>query len=385
MNTIEEGTFSGSRRMLSLMKKEFLQFFRNFALVAIVIFAVVVDPYAAGEMTFDIKNFPFAVLDLDKSFRSGEFLDKLREPYFNRVADTESFTKAQNMLTTSTVGMVIIIPEGFQRTITEGGTAGIQVLFDGTEPNSATVAVSYLAGIALRFSEEILVDAVDLSQTGIDGIPYINSETRVLFNENLYDSGFLVLAEFLNAVTLISILLPAAATVYEKQTGTMEQLIVTPLRVYEIMIAKIIPMSLVILGSTYFGIFLTLKALIGVPMRGSLAYFTLVTVVFLFTTSGLGMLVATIANNLAETILVTLILLIPIVFLSGSFTPPEAMPGWMQFLIMFSPLKYYLEICYGIFLRGVGFQETWPLLLIMSALGGAVFAAGAARFRRTFA
>jgi ABC-2 type transport system permease protein len=385
MKSLPEGTFSGTRRMLSLMKKEFLQFFRNFALVAIVIFAVVLDPYAAGEMTFDVKNFPFAVLDLDKSFRSAQFLDKLREPYFNRVAETESFTEAQDMLNTRKAGMVIIIPEGFQRTISAGKTAGIQVLFDGTEPNSATVAVSYLAGIALQFSEEVLVNAVDISQSGIEGIPYINSETRVLFNENLYDSWFLVLAEFLNAVTLISILLPAAATVYEKQTGTMEQLIVTPLRVYEIMIAKIIPMSLVILGSTYFGIFLTLKTLVGVPMRGSLVYFTIVTVIFLFTTSGLGMLVATIANNLAETILLTFILLFPIVFLSGSFTPPEAMPGWMQFLIMFSPLKYYLEICYGIFLRGVGLQETWSMLLIMSALGGIIFAAGAARFRRTFA
>jgi ABC-2 type transport system permease protein len=352
-------------------------------LVAVVFFAIIIDPWSAGELTLDLKNYGFAVLDLDRSLASSSFLDKLRKPFFRRIENAKNYGEIDELLTSGKAGLVVVIPEGFQKNISGGKSATVQLIFDGTNSNSSTIAISYIAGITTRFSENVIINRWNLTTGQLESIPSVDANTRVLFNENMNDRWFIVLAEFLNAITLIAILLPAAVTVYEKQTGTMEQLIVTPLKTHEIMIAKILPMALLIMVSVYVGLFLVLQVIVGVPLRGSLLYFTLVTLVFLFTTAGLGLLVSTIADNLAETILVTLIILLPLVFLSGSWTPPEAMPEWMQFLIVLSPLKYYLEIGYGIFFRGIGFAETWSSLLILAGLGGAIFTLGVVRFRKS--
>lgn len=369
----------------SIMKKEFRQFFRNIALVLLVIFAVILDPWAASEMTFDLKHYGFSFLDFDQSSQSAQLLEKLRPPYFRLHSEVYSHQEAEELLLSGEVGLVIIIPKGFQRNLSSGKSTEISVILDGTNSNSSTVALSYFAGIVEQFSQNIMLNQWSRYPGSQTELPMVEPVTRVLYNENLQDNWYLVLSEFLNAITMIAIILPAAATVYEKQTGTMEQLIVTPLRIYEIMIGKILPMAMIILVAAYVGIYTVLTSIVGVPLRGSILYFTLVTVVFLFTTAGLGMLVATVANNLAETILATLIILIPIMFLSGTWTPPEAMPEWMQWLIVLSPLKYYLEICYGIFLRGTGFDQSWPSLLTLALLGTIIFSAGAIRFRKNFA
>ena len=377
--------FPSVTRILSIMKKEFRQFFRNIPLVILVFFAVVLDPWAASEMTFDLKNYGFSYLDYDKSSKSAELIEKLQQPYFRLYKEVSSQEEMNRLLDSGEVGFFVVIPQGFEKDLNSGRSTEISVVMDGTNSNSSTVALSYFAGIVEQFSQDIILTQWSKYLGRELHLPVIQPETRVLYNENLKDQWFLVLSEFLNAITMIAIILPAAATVYEKQTGTMEQLIVTPLRIYEIMIGKIIPMSIVILTASYLGIYTVLTNIVGVPLRGSILYFTLVTVVFLFTTAGLGMLIATVANNLAETILATLIILIPIIFLSGAWTPPEAMPEWMQWLIVLSPLKYYLEICYGIFLRGTTLAESWGSLLTLAALGGVIFTAGAVRFRRNFA
>jgi len=375
----------GLRRILSLVKKEFLQFFRNIALVIVVLYSVTIDPYSAGELTLDLKDFAVAVADLDMSSSSAELAAKLRPPFFRIKHQLTDTAPVSRMLTAGEVSMVMIIPEGFERKLERHEQAKVQLVLDGTNANSATIAVSYVAGIAAEFSESVLVERWRLPRGSLNEFPYVRDQTRVLYNPSLDDSLYMVLSEFLTALTMISILLPAALTVYEKQFGTMEQLMVTPLRVHEIMLAKIITTAVIILASSYLGIFTVITGLKGIPMRGSLAYFTLVTVIFLFATSGLGLLISTVANNLSETILLTFIVLVPIAFLSGAWTPPEAMPDWMRMLIYFSPLNYYLEICFGIFFRGVGLAETWLSLLLLLALGVLIFAAGAMRFRKKFA
>jgi ABC-2 type transport system permease protein len=372
-------------RLLSLMRKEFRQFFRNVALVFIVIYAATLDPYAAGELTLDLKHFPIAIVDLDRSSSSAELADKLRPPFFRVVRQLSDTGPIEQMMIEGEVSMVMLIPEGFERRLEQRQQTEVQLILDGTNANSSTIAISYVAGIAAEFSESILLERWKLSRDSLDRFPYVRDQTRVLFNPNLDDSWFMVVSEFLTAITMISILLPAALTVYEKQFGTMEQLMVTPLRVHEIMLSKILTTALIILAATYLGIFTIVMGAKGIPIRGSLLYFALVTLIFLFTTSGLGLLISTVANNLAETILLTFIVLVPIIFLSGAWTPPEAMPLWMSQLILFSPLNYYLEIAYGIIFRGVGLAETWGSLLSLLGLGLLIFVAGAMRFRRKFA
>ena len=373
------------RRILSLMKKEFRQFFRNIPLVAIVLFAATLDPYSAGELTLDLRNFNVAIADLDGSTLSAELAGKLRSPFFrikHRMRDTGEM---ESMLVSGEVSMVMIIPEDFERTLARRRQATVQLVLDGTDANASTIAISYVGGIVNEFSESVAVERWRYSRDSLGDMPLVRDQTRVLFNPNLDDGWFMVISEFLTALTMISILLPAALTVYEKQFGTMEQLMVTPLRVHEIMLAKIFTTGLIILASAYITVFTILKWAKNIPIRGDLFYFGLVTFIFLFATSGLGLLIATLADNLSETILLTFIVLVPISFLSGAWTPPEAMPDWMRALIYFSPLNYYLEISYGIFFRGVGPAETWLSLALLFGLGALIFVAGALRFRRKFA
>ena len=373
------------RRIFSLLRKELRQFLRNVALVFIVIYALTLDPYLAGELTLDLKQFNIAVADMDMSSSSAEFASKLRAPFFRIKERMTSTAQMEELLISGGVAMVMVIPEGFERKLEAREQAQVQLVLDGTHANSATIAISYIAGIAAESSESILLERWRLSRSSLDAFPFVRDQTRVLYNPNLNDGWFMVLSEFLTSLTMISILLPAALTVYEKQFGTMEQLMVTPLRVYEIMFAKITATALIILAGMYLGIFTVIIGAKGIPMRGNLVYFTFVTIIFLFTTSGLGLLISTVANNLSETILLTFIVLVPIAFLSGAWTPPEAMPVWMRQLIYFSPLTYYLEISYGIFFRGVNLAETWMSLLLLFGLGILIFAAGALRFRRRFA
>lgn len=377
--------FFSFRRVKSLMTKEFLQFFRNIPLVLIVFYMIVIDPWSASELSLDLVNYPFATLDLDKTSTSIEFIEKLRAPHFLHMTDLSSFDESEELLMSGEVGMVLVIPEDFQRQIGARKPAKLQVLFDGTQANSATIAIGYLAGIVEQFSEEIILEKWNMSVDEARRLPLINTNTRVLFNENLNDKWFNGAIEFLTALTLVSILLPAAATVYEKQRGTLEQLIVTPLKTFEVMIAKIVPMTVVIMACAYIGIYGILQGVVGMPVRGNIVYFTFITLVYLLTTTGIGLLISTIANNLAETVLITIIVLIPMVFLSGSWTPPETMPQWLQGLIIFSPMKYYLEMCLGVFFRGVGIGETWPSLLILAAISTAAFTLGALRFRKSYA
>ena len=373
------------KRILSLMQKEFRQLFRNVALVGIIIYAVTLDPYMAGELTLDLKEYGIAVADMDKSVASAEFAARLREPFFNIKRRIHSTAPMEDMLIGGDVAMVMVIPDGFERNLSARRQATVQLVFDGTNANSATIALSYIAGIAAEYSETVLLERWRLSPDSLDDFPYVRDQTRVLFNPNLDDGWFMVVSEFLTALTMIAILLPAALTVYEKQFGTMEQLMVTPLRVHEIMFAKIFTTAIVILLASYIGIYTVIVGAKGIPMRGSILYFTLVTAVFLFASSGLGLLIATVTSNLSETILVTFIVLVPIMFLSGAWTPPEAMPDWMRALIYFSPLTYYLDISYGIFFRGTGLAETWIPLTLLLALGVLIFTLGALRFRKKFA
>ena len=374
-----------ARRMLSLMKKELFQFLRNTPLVAVVVFAMTIDPYMAGELTLDLKDYAVAVADLDMTESSAEFAAKLREPFFRVKERLSDIAPMRRMLTAGEVSMVMVIPEGFARRLARRQQAEVQLVFDGTNANSATIAHSYIAGIAAQYAESLLVERWRLPGAALQQVPYVRDQTRVLYTPNLHDSWYMVLSEFLTALTLISIMLPAAMTVYEKQFGTMEQLMVTPLRVHEIMFAKIATTALIILAAAYVGIYTVITWWRGIPMRGSIVYFTVVTIVFLFAATGLGLLIATVANNLSETMLLTFIVLVPIAFLSGAWTPPEAMPPWMQHLVRFSPLTYYLEISFGIFFRGVGPAETWPSLLTLFGLGAMIFTAGALRFRKKFA
>lgn len=371
-------------KLTTLLKKEVLQFLRNIPLLIIVLYACTLDVYMASEFTLDLKNYPVAIYDMDKTQRSNEFIRKIRKPYFAVQSYINDEKEVDELLLSGGVGVVVVIPHRFQDKINSGKSAPVQIILDATSSNTSELASSYLYQIASAFSQDVLVTKWQVSKSAYKTIPIITTQTRNEFNENLLDKWAMCIQEFFTILTLIAILLPATAMVNEKQFGTIEQLMVTPLRPFEIMLSKVIPMVGIFIVASFISIYCIMIPIVGIPLRGSFLDLLILTIVFCFTSSGLGMLISTVSNNLSETVLLTILVLFPIMFLSGAWVPPEAMPVWMQWIMYLSPLKYYLNIGMSIFLKGNSLVFMWKDFLWLLGLGAAIFWLGAIRFRKMF-
>ncbi|MDH5195308.1 MAG: ABC transporter permease, partial [Nitrospira sp.] len=173
--------------------------------------------------------------------------------------------------------------------------------------------------------------------------------------------------------------------VREKEHGTVEQLLVSPVTPLQIMLSKVLAMTLVILAATALAMATVLQPIFGVPIKGSVSLFFLVTVLYSFTTAGLGLFAATVTKNQAQIGMLALLVISPMLLLSGITTPLEAMPPWVQSLMALSPLRYYIDVTYGVLLKGVGLELLWDSILALALLGGSLFGLGMWRFRRQFA
>ena len=371
-------------RFYLLMRKEFLQFFRNVPLILIVLYCMTADVYMAGSVSMDIHEYPIAVYDLDKTKQSREVLERLKKPYFkitNIINDEKDITK---LIENGTVSVVVVIPKYFGKKLSSYSTAEMQVILDGSVSNASQIALGYISSIIGELNSKILFSTWKFSNVAKKIVPYVEARTRYLYNPNLVDQWNFSLQEFFVDVTLIGMLLIATAMVNEKQFGTIEQLMVTPLKTYEIMISKILPMVVVLFFASFIAIFVTLIHLIGVPFLGSVWAFFLVILVYVFTVAGLGLFISTISSNLSDTVLFSILVLVPIMFLSGAFVPIESMPKWMQYFVHLSPLKYFIDLGTGIFLKGNSLFMMWREFLSLLVLGIVLFFIGAKRFRKAY-
>lgn len=371
-------------RLFLLMRKEFLQFFRNIPLLVIVLYCATLDVYSAGEVSMDVNDYPIAVYDMDQSVQSREVIGKLREPFFSITHMITDERQIDALIESGKVSVVVVFPKDFGKKIAAYESGQLQVILDGSNSNASELALRYIHNIVYDHNLNLLVTKWKVSNVTAAMIPYIEYQTQYRYNPNIIDRWSFCLQEFFMIITLIGILLTATAMVNEKQFGTIEQLMVTPLKTFEIMISKIVPMIVVLFVTAFIAVFVILKPLVGIPIIGSIGEFFLVTLIYSFAVSGFGLLISTISNNLSETVLFSILMLVPIMFLSGAWVPPEAMPGWMQILVLVSPLKYYLDLGTGIFLKGNTLVMMWKDLLSLLGLGIIAFLAGAFRFRRVF-
>ena len=215
-------------------------------------------------------------------------------------------------------------------------------------------------------------------------MPRVSSAHRVWFNPTQDERWFQSIAHVLRMTTIFAVLLPAAALVREKERGTVEQLLVSPLSPFQIMFSKVLAMSGVILIALSLALYGVLHPVFHVPMKGSTGLFFLLTTLHVFTTAGFGLVAATIAKNQAQVGMMTLFVVGPMLLLSGITSPYESMPQWVQTVMTFSPLRYYIDITYGVMLKGAGLDLLWKPVVAMLLLGGALFGFGMWRFRRQF-
>ncbi len=369
------------QRVAAAIKKEFLQFSRDRMLIVLILWTYTIEVVlCAYALTFDVKNLHLAVYDQDKSQLSRKLIELFTaSDYFGHASFVSAPGEIDGLLDSGKADMGMIIPPDFSDLIGKGRETSVQIILGGTNSNTANVARGYAVTILNGFSREALKEYLEKRGRLID-LPGVEPQTRIWYNPSLEFRYFMVISMIVVAGLLVGIVHAAASMVREKETGTMEQLIITPLRKHEIILAKIVPTFVIGMASLFPSLLIALW--FRLPMKGSIPLFFLASAVSLFTSMGIGVFISTLSRNLQQALLLSFFFIFPVMFLSGTLVPIESMPLAMQYLSYLSPIRYYMEISLGIFLKGTGLGILWPQFLAMSLFGLVIFPLSLLRLRK---
>ncbi|HLB15960.1 MAG TPA: ABC transporter permease [Burkholderiales bacterium] len=369
------------RRLAAAVRKEFLQFWRDRMLVALVVFIYTADLVICTlALTFDVKNLTLAVFDQDRTPLSARLVERFTATdYFGRLVTVERFGEIDRLLDKGEADLALVIPPDFAGRATAGAPAEVQVLLSGVNSNTANAARGYVNVIMERFGHDLLAQAA--AARGITTeLPSVVPEVRIWYNPQLEFKHFMAVSMIVVASLMVGLITTAASLVRERETGTIEQLIVTPLRVEEIILAKAVPPFVISMASLVPSVLIAMG--FGVPAQGALGLFLAASVLSLVASMGIGVFIAGFAASLQQALLIGFFVIFPLMFLSGTTVPVESMPRAMQILSLASPTRYYMEIALGTLLKGVGWTVLWPQLVALAAISLAVAAAGWARLAR---
>ncbi|HEU0203532.1 MAG TPA: ABC transporter permease [Burkholderiaceae bacterium] len=374
------------RQLAAMTAKELKQLWRDRALFGFTVYVFTLNiVIAAGGTSFELQHVPVIVNDDDHSAASRDLIYRFQPPYFALQGGAGDPRAAMHKLDREDARVLIDVPSGFAETLREGARPGIVLmLVDASHANSGYLAASYGVSIAAGFGAEWT--AQNLARAGIepDRVPRIENRIRLWHNADLNEHWYNTISELLTMMTVMCILLPAAALVREKERGTIEQLLVSPLSPLQVMLAKVAAMIAVVLVGVSVALFGIMQPVYDVPVKGSLVLLFTLTALYAFTNAGLGLATATFARNSGQVGLLVLLIVMPIITLSGTWTPLESMPAWLRAAMTLSPLRHFVDIVYSILLRGAGMDVLWDSVLAMAVLGAALFGVGLARFRRQF-
>lgn len=352
--------------------QELLSFRRDPALVLFAVYAFTIYvATAGGGLSLEVKNAGVGVLDQDRSPTSRRIEEALRPPYF-QPPEAVAQSRIAEALDAGEFTFVIHIPPGFERDRESGVPSPLQVNVDATAVSQAALGARYIEAIVSR-------------ETGSDAGYGLRPVVRTRFNPNRESTWHVSMVELMFVVTLLSMVLPAAALLREREHGTIEHLLAMPLRPLELMLAKVWPNTVIVTVGAVASLYLIVYGFFGAPPRGSTLAFIVGTVLFQFTTAGLGILLATVARSVAQVARLSILVATPMLMLSGAWTPIESLPSGIRALTVLSPLRYYAEFSFGVVLRGASAVLLWKSLLALTALGAAFFVAGSLRFRARFA
>ncbi len=370
-------------RLIALIRKEFIQIRRDprtlILIIVIPIMQLLLLGYAA---TNDVRNVPLAVYDQDHSSAARRLIEAYRAAdYFQITHTVASENELRELIDRGVVRAGLIIPPGYEKKYHRGEQVSVAFVLDGTDPTVASTALSAAQLIGQAHATTVLTERTQRHGLGIDLQSPIEVRTQVWYNPDLVSAYFMipgVIGMILYALTSI---LTATAIVRERERGTIEQLIVTPIRPLELVIGKLFPyvvlaiinaIEVLALGAWWFN----------VPVRGNIALILALSGLFLLSSLGIGLFGSTVANTQQEAMLTVWMTLLPSIFLSGFFFPLEAMPKVLQWISYFFPLRYYLVIIRTLLLKGVGVNVLWEQVLALTIFGVLIMGAAARRFRK---
>ena len=370
-------------RLASLIRKEFIQIRRDPRTLALIIMLPIIQLILLGyAATNDVRNVPMAVFDQDKSAASRELLDAFRAAdYFRLTYDVQAESELRQLIESNDVRVGLIIPPDYGRSVAAGDPAQVAFIIDGSDPTVANTALAAATLIGQSQSAELLVER--LAAQGLAGAvgTAVEVRTQVWYNPDLVSSYYMIPALIGMILQFLATLLTASAIVREREYGTIEQIIVTPIQAWELVVGKVVPYVLI----AFFNMLEILLAgvlLFDVPINGSLGLLLGLSALFIVTTLGMGIFISTLANTQQEAMLMVMFTLLPSVFLSGFLFPLEAMPVILQWVSYAIPLRYYLIVVRGIILKGSGLAALGPEVFALSVFGFIMLGAAAYRFHK---
>lgn len=373
-------------RLRHMLVKEFLQLFRDPKMRRMVFLMPLLQVLVFGyAVSTDVRDVPTAVVDSDRSVSSRELLFAFSSSgYFRFVSVGGDPRTARDLLDRGIAGAILRIDGGFEGDLRAGRTARLQVIADGSDSNTARIVLDYAGRIAGRFSDRVL-ERRDRREAGparpAAGVELVS---RAWFNENLESRNFYVPGVIALIVMLITLMLTSMAVVREKEIGTIEQILVSPITPLEFTLGKTLPFALVgyadVLLVAAIGVFW-----FDVPIRGSVPLLLAATTFYLMTTLGIGLFISTVSRTQQQAMMGVFFFYFPCVLLSGFMFPIANMPEIVQVLTYANPLRYFLVVLRGVFLKGAGAETLWPQLASLSAMGLATLFLTVRRFRKTLA
>ncbi|MGB0108432.1 MAG: ABC transporter permease [Terriglobales bacterium] len=371
-------------RLKQMLIKEFIQVFRDkrtrFVLFGPPIIQMLVFGYAA---TFEIHHVPTVVLDLDHSQESRELISRFSSsPYFDVQRQLTDYHQIGDLIDQGQATVGLEINAGFAQNLRKGQTAPLQVIVDATNSNTALIASGYITQIALGFAQDYQKDRIyRISPQMLEEMPSVQLEQRPWYNPDLRSRWFFV-PGIIGSLTLVLVVtLTAFAVVREREIGTLEQIMVTPIRPAEFILGKTLPFFLI-------GLFdVSLIATVGtmwfqVPFRGQILVLFAGAILFLLCMLGAGLLISTVSSTQQQAMVTAFFFIMPAITFSGFGFPISTMPQWLQYLTYLSPLRYFLVVLRGTYLKGVGMEILWPQMLAMAASGIALLTIAVLRFHK---
>jgi ABC-2 type transport system permease protein len=367
-------------RIRHLIIKEFIQIFREKRMVFFLFVTPLIQLMLFGYVaTFDVNSISTAFCDLDRSYESRELARRLESSgYFAIKHRPESQHEIKDLVDKGAVLCAIQINRGFSKDLKRGIPTQIQVIVDGTDSNTAMIAMGYVNTVIAQYGRERLSPPIRAKLSKIE------FRTRVWYNPDLKSRNYMVPGVIALIIMLTCLLVTSMSVVRERELGTMEQIMVTPIRPIELMLGKTIPSALIGFFDmslvTVVGVFW-----FGVPIKGAFLFLFLCTAVYLLPVLGIGLFISTISKTQQQAIMATFFFFQPSILLSGFATPIENMPIIFQYITYLNPLRYFLVIVRGIFLKGVGITVLWPEVLSLFILGITILTLGALRFKKRLA
>jgi ABC-2 type transport system permease protein len=371
-------------RLKQMLIKEFIQVFRDkrtrFVLFGPPIIQMLVFGYAA---TFEIHHVPTVVLDLDHSQESRELISRYTSsPYFDVQRQLTDYRQIGDLLDQGKATVGLQIHAGFAQNLRKGQNAPLQVIVDATNSNTALIASGYITQIALGFARDYQKDRIyRISPQLAETIPSVQLEPRPWYNPDLRSRWFFVPGVIGSLTLVLVVTLTAFAVVREREIGTLEQIMVTPIRPAEFILGKTLPFFLI-------GLFdVSLIATVGtlwfqVPFRGQILMLFAGAILFLLCMLGVGLLISTVSSTQQQALVTAFFFIMPAITFSGFGFPISTMPQWLQYLTYLSPLRYFLVVLRGVYLKGVGMEILWPQMLAMAALGISLLMIAILRFHK---